>query len=373
MDDNSDNPRTTRRASRSSLVERAAQKIVADRAPTKPRSSQSAAPPPAPPPPPAPADVAPLEHAAAENAPADLTEDVGDLPTEPMVPSEKLVPSEQSAEEPLHVASATGKPELDDAAKSAGSEQKRNSRIASIDFEALAARNILTPDTKRNRTVEEFRLIKRMVLSRRWDQGDAPGNTIVVTSALPSEGKTTTAINLAMSIAAEEDLRVLLVDADFIKPDALRQLGVTASKGLIDVIQDPRMDVSEVMLRTNIEKLSLIPSGQLHHRCTELLGSARMDELIAELASRYEDRILIFDSPPVLATTESVVLASHMGQVLFVVQAGRTKRESVNSALELIGDQPNLGLVLNRSAAGLGSTEFGSYYSSYYYGYGDKD
>ena len=122
-----------------------------------------------------------------------------------------------------------------------------------------------------------------------------------------------------MSIAAEEDLRVLLVDADFIKPDALRQLGVSARKGLIDVLQDPSMDISDVMLRTNIDKLSLIPSGQLHDRCTELLASARMDELITELAHRYPDRILIFDSPPLLVTTESVALASHMGQIVFVV------------------------------------------------------
>ena len=194
----------------------------------------------------------------------------------------------------------------------------------------------------------------------------------MVTSALPSEGKTTTAINLAMSIAAEEDLRVLLIDADFIRPDALRQLGVPSDKGLIDVLQDPRLDIADVMLKTDIDKLSLIPSGQPHERCTELLASARMDELITELASRYEDRILIFDSPPVLATSESVELASHMGQVIFVVQAGRTKRETVVSALELIGARSDIGLVLNRTASRLGSTEFGAYYSAYYYGYDEK-
>src|SRR3546814_508605 len=110
--------------------------------------------------------------------------------------------------------------------------------MVTIDTAALAGRGIVAPETKRNRTVEEFRLIKRMVLSQRWDIRELPGNTILVTSALPAEGKTTTAVNLAMSIAAEEDLRVLLIDADFIKPDALRQLGVSADKGLIDVLQD---------------------------------------------------------------------------------------------------------------------------------------
>ena len=226
---------------------------------------------------------------------------------------------------------------------------RRKSRTVELDLHALQANHIISPGAKRSRTVEEFRLIKRVILSRRWDENDQPGNAIVVTSALPSEGKTTTAVNLAMSIAAEEDLRVLLIDADFIKPDALRKLGVNANRGLIDVIQNPQLDISDVILRTNVEKLSLIPAGQLHDRCTELLASSRMDALITELASRYEDRILIFDSPPLLATTESVVLASHMGQVVFVVQAGRTKRDSVDSALEMLGQSKGLGIVLNRT------------------------
>ena len=189
----------------------------------------------------------------------------------------------------------------------------------------------------------------------------------MVTSALPEEGKTTISINLAMSIAAEEDVRVLLVDADFVKPDALRRLGVSAEKGLIDVIHDPSVDIADVLLRTDIEKLSLIPSGKLHHRCTELLASARMNDIIAELASRYEDRILIFDSPPILATSEAVALAAHMGQIVFVVQADRTRRQLVESALDLIGDRENVGLVLNRATPGIGSVEFGYYYGSYYH------
>lgn len=246
-------------------------------------------------------------------------------------------------------------------------EQRRRSKSVKVDIGGLASRNLLTPQSKRNRTVEEFRLIKRRVLSRRWVNGEALGNTVMVTSALPEEGKTTVSINLAMSIAAEEDLRVLLVDADFIKPDALRRLGVSAEKGLIDVIEDPRMDIADVMLKTDIDKLSLIPSGRLHDRCTELLASDRMNELIAELASRYHDRILIFDSPPVLATTESVTLASHMGQIVFVVQAERTRRQLVDSALELLGNMDKVGLVLNRATPKIGSTEFGYHYDSYYY------
>ena len=360
MEKNSDNPDSQRRATRSSLVERAAQKIVADRSSAPPKTTPRPAPPSTPVETEDPDEIASFDGAGVAAPESETAESVRNGVHQPV------------AEKALQLGPLPASGAQAETASPAPTVPRRKSKIANIDFDSLMARDILTPSTKRNRTVEEFRLIKRMVLSRRWDQNDAPGNTIVVTSALPSEGKTTTAINLAMSIAAEEDLRVLLVDADFIKPDALRQLGVSADKGLIDVIQDPRTDLADVMLRTNIEKLSLIPAGQLHDRCTELLASARMDEIITELASRYEDRILIFDSPPVLATTESVVLASHMGQVIFVVQAGRTKRESVDSALELLGDRPNMGLVLNRSAARLGNTEFGSYYSAYYYGYGEK-
>lgn len=354
MDENLENRPRTKGGSHASLVERAAEKLVAEGARPEPRRQAPApvaSPPVAPPP--------PLEPALPR------------LEDSPLVHAEHL--PEEPPEMTIRDAVLAGVPRPGAAAAAAPAARRRQSKTVHIDIEDLMARNILTPQTKRNRTLEEFRLIKRMVLSMRWDPTDAPGNTIIVTSALPSEGKTTTAINLAMSIAAEEDLRVLLVDADFIKPDALRQLGVSASKGLIDVIQDPRMDIADVMLRTNIEKLSLIPSGQLHDRCTELLASARMRDLINELASRYEDRILIFDSPPVLATTESVTLASHMGQIVFVVQAGRTKRQSVTNALELLGERRHLGLVLNRTSTGLGSTEFGSYYGSYYYGYGERN
>lgn len=247
----------------------------------------------------------------------------------------------------------------------------KNQKFATIDFDDLQSRGFLTPNTKRNKLVEEFRLIKRVILSRRWDRGDLPGNTILVTSSLPSEGKTNTAINLAMSMAAEQDLTVLLVDADFIKPDALRQLGIFAKKGLIDVVENPNLDISDVMMRTNIDNLTVIPAGQLHDRCTELLASTRMREVVADLAHRYEDRIIIFDSPPVLVTTESTALASHMGQIVFVVQAERTKREAVMSALELLGEGPQIGLLLNRASAQIGASDFGSYYGSYYYGYGE--
>jgi receptor protein-tyrosine kinase len=321
----------------SSLVERAANRIVAD---GSPQSSSHPWPAPAQPAPP------PEDLQSARGRPL-----AGDSP-----PAQGV-----GARRPDAIASS------DSAVGDAIGAKRRRSNQVKIDVAGLASRNILTPKSKRSRIVEEFRLIKRKLVGRRWSHGDGTGNTIIVTSALPQEGKTTVAVNLAMSIAAEEDLRVLLIDADFIRPNALRQLGVSAEKGLIDVLEDSRLDIGDVMLATDVEGLSLIPSGRLHDRCTELLASTRMSELINEMATRYEDRILIFDSPPVLATTESVTLASHMSRIVFVIQAERTRRELVTSALELLGNAQPMGIVLNRAKPGLGSSEFGSYYGAYYY------
>ena len=322
----------------SSLVERVAKKIVVDK----------------------PQPVAPSEGAVPPGVPPSLEGQASEVSREPSTQDEPKRRIEDIFRDEGPRDSLRRDAVVD------GHHQTRRSKAVHINIASLADRNLLTPGGKRNRMVEEFRLIKRQVLGNRRAVAEAPGNTVIVTSALPEEGKTTIAVNLAISIAAEEDLRVLLIDADFIKPNALRQLGVHADKGLIDVIQDPRMDISDVMLTTNIEKLSLIPSGQLHDRCTELLASARMRDIITELASRYDDRILVFDSPPVLATTESVTLASHMGQIVFVVQAERTRRQLVASALDLLGNRTNVGMVLNRAPARLGSAEFGSYYGAYY-------
>lgn len=339
IDDNSGNAGGAKGHRTNSLVERAAKKIVADKAPSPTESEAAKALP------------SPLEETPASSILELATAGQGDGSFERA--TRRAIPDQQDWP--------------DGAAGTSSREQKRTSKTVDIDVGSLASRNLLTPQSKRNRTVEEMRLIKRMVLSRRRADRGMLNNTIIVTSALPEEGKTTIAINLAMSIAAEEDLRVLLVDADFVKPRALRQLGISEEKGLIDVIQDPKLNISDVMLRTNIDKLSLIPSGRVHDRCTELLASARMRDIVAELSSRYDDRILIFDSPPLLATTEAVMLTSHMGQVVFVVQAGRTRRQLVDSALELIEDRDRVGLVLNRATPRLGGTDFGSYYGYGYY------
>src|SRR5690606_28706523 len=174
-----------------------------------------------------------------------------------------------------------------------------------INLAHLAARGMVTPDQPRSSIAEEFRLIKRPLLGNATLQGVAAiqnGNLIMITSALPGEGKTFNAINLAISMAMELDYTVLLVDADVSRPSVLRDLDLPAERGLMDVLAGEVEDLSEVLLKTNIDKLSILPAGMPHQRATELLASDAMTQLLEQMAHRYADRIIVFDSPPLLVT-----------------------------------------------------------------------
>jgi len=237
-----------------------------------------------------------------------------------------------------------------------------------INLADLAAKNFITADALRSRLADEFRVIKRPLLVNAQGKGEIPienGNLIMVTSALPGEGKSFTAINLAMSIAMEMDIRVLLVDADVSSPSVLKYLGLPVTKGLLDVLLDEDLDMREVLVHTNVEKLSILPGGKSYKHATELLASESMRRLISEIGSRYSDRIIIFDSPPLLVTTESRVLATHMGQIVMVVEAGKTPHAAVKQALMTIESCPVVMMMLNKSAA---SNAGGYGYG--YYGYG---
>jgi len=210
-------------------------------------------------------------------------------------------------------------------------------------------------------------VIKRPLLANATGKGAVPvvnGNLIMVTSALPGEGKSFTAVNLAMSLATELDYRVLLVDADVARPSLRRVFDLPAGPGLMDVLVKPDVKMSDVLLRTNIDKLSLLLSGTPHARATELLASDAMTRLLEEMAQRYPDRIIIFDSPPLLPTTEARVLATHMGQVVVVVQAERTLQSDLQHALATIENCPVKLMLLNQ-ARGAGRDVYG-----YGYGYG---
>lgn len=245
--------------------------------------------------------------------------------------------------------------------------QAESSKRVDIDMLGIKDRGIVTPLDPRTQVADEFRVIKRPLIANAKNKGAAPianSNLIMITSALSGEGKTFTAINLAMSIAMELDSTVLLVDADVARPAVLNSLGLQPAKGLLDVLTNDSVDLGSVLLKTNVEKLTLLPSGSPHPRATELLASDAMNDLLAEMASRYSDRIIIFDSPPLLLATESHVLAAHMGQVVIVVEAEKTPHATIKDALSKIGEGPVKLMVLNKSKRDSGAGAYG------YYGYG---
>lgn len=242
----------------------------------------------------------------------------------------------------------------------------QNTRLLKLDLNLLRARGLLSSEDERGHMAEEYRMIKRPLLANAFGPNPVrKGNLIMVTSSLPGEGKSFSTINLAISIAMELDRTVLLVDADVAKPRLPEYLGFQAEHGLLDVLRHDVRDLSSVIYRTNIDKLSILPAGRSQARATELLASDAMDRLISDLANRYSDRLVLFDSPPLLVTSESSVLASHMGQIVMVVESGKTPKSALREALSRLGETGGVvGLLLNKSAV----PNAGNYYG--YYGYG---
>jgi protein-tyrosine kinase len=243
-------------------------------------------------------------------------------------------------------------------------EPKKASRHCEINLAKLRQAGMITPEDAKSQLAEEFRIIKRPLIMNAFQGSTAAAqnrNLIMVTSTFPGEGKSFCSINLAMSIAMEMDHRVLLVDADVAKPSLPGYLGLDADRGLLDVLLDPALTLSDVMIKTNVEKLTVLPAGRGHRHATELLASEAMNRLLQDIASRYRDRIIIFDSPPLLATTESRVLAGRVGQIVMVVESQRTAQEALREALQQIESCELVSLLLNKSKA---------YSGAEYYGYG---
>jgi protein-tyrosine kinase len=240
-------------------------------------------------------------------------------------------------------------------------------RTLTIDLDRLRRHGMVTPDGMRTPIAECFRRIKRRILTNMVQaKAGAPVNCIMVTSALAGEGKTFCATNLAISIASEMDRTVLLVDADVANPSVPRTLGFEAEGGLMDLLLDREINPGQVLYKTNIDKLRVLPAGKPHEHATELLASAAMRSLLREMATRYDDRIIIFDSPPLLSASEAGVLANQMGQIVLVVEAGRTTETALKEALSSINTSNVAGLLLNKGDnAGLeywyGGYGYGSY------------
>jgi protein-tyrosine kinase len=242
----------------------------------------------------------------------------------------------------------------------------RNGKVVTLNLATLRAEGLLAAEEEQRRVASEYRQIKRPLIATALGKGTTPpianGRVIMVASALPGEGKTFTSVNLAFNMALEKDTSVLLVDADLPKPQISRVFRVSEEPGLVDCLVDESKDIESFVLPTSVRGLSFLPAGKSSGTATELLASERMERIVADLLKRDPKRIVLFDTSPLLLTTESRALAGVVGQVVIVVRAESTTRRAVLEALEYLGEEKTVGLVLNQSRAEPTHS---------YYGYGD--
>ena len=245
-------------------------------------------------------------------------------------------------------------------------------RLVTLDRKRLRAEGFLAPEKYERQMADDYRRIKRPLIANAFGIGVTPvadGNLLLVTSAVAGEGKTHTCINLALSLATERDRTVLLVDGDVPKPHISRLFGVADQPGLLDALGDQHLKLEDLLIRTDIPRLSVLPAGHWNEHATEMLASGRMRELCQELANRYPDRIILFDSPPLLAATEAQAIGAVVGQVALVIAEGLTPRESVRAALGLLDEHKPVNAILNKSRR----PTAGGYYGGYGRAYGDRE
>ena len=226
---------------------------------------------------------------------------------------------------------------------------------------ALVEGGYILPDGPATALSEEFRLLKRGLLAQLGN--DARGNRILLCSAHSGEGKSFCAINLALSLAAEKEREILLVDADFGKPGIPETLGLASGPGLMDALADPSIAIEDCVIRTDIPSLSVLPAGQRSNNDTEYLASARTDMLLDRLTEGRPDRIILFDSPPLLAASAAAVLASHAAIALLVVRADRTTESTLRDAAGMLKGAGQVQLLLNGVTFSGSGRRFGTYYA----------
>ena len=239
----------------------------------------------------------------------------------------------------------------------------KNNRILAIDSAAMRANGYLPENAMDRQFAEHYRQIKRPLVEKalsansRGDELDT--RIIMVTSALPGEGKTFTCINLAFSLARERDMSVLLVDADILKPHVSEIFGVKQDAGLMDALVDEKLAIESLVMSTNVKGLSILPAGRLAEGAAELLVSNRMRQVLRRLLTENPRRILLLDSPPILATSEGRALTKVAGQLVLVVRAGQTLQAAVKGTLAHIDPSRMSGIILNDARLTLTETFYG--------------
>ena len=263
-------------------------------------------------------------------------------------------------------ASATSEPIVEQQVAPAGQKAQSNANIE-LDLAMLESHNFVSLSSERRLINEEYRVIKRKLINNAFgalSQTLKHPNLILVSSSRPGEGKTFSAINLALSIALEQDKTVLLVDSDVLRPSVSKTLKLQHHIGLTDYLLADDVRVSDIMLSTNVDRLKIITAGRPHHLSTELLASERMMQLASEFATRYKDRIVIFDAPPLLGVNETAVMASMCGQAVIVVEENKTKLAEIEQAVSLLPTDIAVGFLINKAHRNQGK----GYGYGYYYG-----
>ena len=234
--------------------------------------------------------------------------------------------------------------------------------VAAIDRAALAKAGFVVPDGAINGIAEDFRLIKHQLLAKIGPDTDPRSRAVLIASAQPKAGKTFCAVNLALSLAGERDIEVLLVDSDIPKPDALHQLGIESDgPGLIDALVDHSVNPESYVIRTDVPGLSVLPAGRKTNNVPELLASDRTREVLADLVAGDRRRIVLFDSPPALMASHATVLARHVGQALVVVRADQTTEADLRETIGLLSGCGRVSLVLNGAGLAVTGRKFGAY------------
>lgn len=235
-----------------------------------------------------------------------------------------------------------------------------------VDRQKLAENGLIVPEGAVTTLLEEFRIVKRQILLQAADlrrQKAGPiAQRVLVSSPHPGEGKTYCALNLALSIAAEKESEVLLVDADFAKPSVLSMLGLPGGPGLMDALIDEKLDVADCVLGTDVPGLWVLPAGEDTNTDSEYLSSSRTTRVLNRLTQGAPQRIVIFDSPPALAASPAAELAKHVGQAIVIVRADRTGQGALEDAIKLLDGCPNVQLLLNGAQFSPSGRRFGSYY-----------
>ena len=230
----------------------------------------------------------------------------------------------------------------------------------------LRDQGLIDPDGGASTLLEEFRIVKRQVLATAKAERTQQSRRVLVCSPHPNEGKTFCALNLAIALAGERDMEVLLVDADFGKPSIMSKLGLEAGKGFMDVLADPASHVEDFVVGTDIPGLWVLPAGKRTGRDSEYLASERTWSVLNSLTRGAPNRMIVFDSPPALAATPAADIAKHAGQALLVARADMSGRAALEDAIDLLSACPDIKLLLNDATFSPSGRKFGSYY-----GYGE--